>query len=806
MVYPRSGSVLYLSYNQISDNSFLEKLTSLQELDLGYNQISDISFLEKLACLPLLTNLHLSNNPIQDIPKEIIENFNCIQGIRDHFRALKKGMKRNNEAKLILLGNGRVGKTSLVKAMLDREFTEHVSSTDKISLRSWEILDEYGDILKDGPFHINIWDFGGQEIYYTTHKLFLRTKALFLLVWDKETEENSIHDDGYGHTFENFRLLHWIDYIKTAATQSPVIVVQNKVDSREERDSSHEMLLKEHYDPIIDYQYVSAKEQHQKGVPELQKSIHYAYRTIKEIWQPIGIQWLAVKERLLDLPEKRISYREYEEICKDEELEDTEPSTLLKLLHDTGFLYYLKEVEDRQIILDQKWAIDSVYAIFERSNKCYNILCKKNLHGFELVDLDILVWGKDYSEDEQKALLRFMVSAEVCFEYTEGVYIAPQLLSKKFPQRVYQREEWKNPIDPAIKFKYKFLHHAIIERFIVRTGLMVREEDPAIWRNGIAIYDPVCSTDALVEAFPEKEEIQVLTRGNNPYILLKKVIDELTDLHNDYDPEVFYSTDGGNHFVSKAEIEDKIQSDAKKVKDEDESYIELSPFLPFIEMEKKSFFSDRKVITSSTPFKTAETSTTHKKTLKKTRPSPEKPVIKCFISYAHAYQEYYEVFLEDFDSFTNNLPFGQLDIWSDERIELGENWHESIQEEVAKCDIAILLVSDRFMSSDYIKKEEVEKLFSRKEKSEYLIVPIYFNTCRFYDWPELEKHQLFKPKGANYGCPEKDKNNKFCYAHLVQFDSVKGVKLPNYNSNRLEYMDDLVRKLEAPLKEIVAKK
>ena len=145
--------------------------------------------------------------------------------------------------------------------MLDRDFDENEESTEKVLLRVWAQPDVKTGLLKGEPLQINIWDFGGQEIYYTTHRLFLRTKALFLLVWDKETEESQTHEDGYGHIFENSKLLHWIDYIRTAH-QELVIVVQNKVDDRKDKYTGFEELLLEHYDKVFDFQYVSAKKHH----------------------------------------------------------------------------------------------------------------------------------------------------------------------------------------------------------------------------------------------------------------------------------------------------------------------------------------------------------------------------------------------------------------------------------------------------------------------------------------------------------------------------------------------------------------
>ncbi len=174
-----------------------------------------------------------------------------------------------------------------------------------------------------------------------------------------------------------------------------------------------------------------------------------------------------------------------------------------------------------------------------------------NRHGFTAEDLDRLVWHDSYPLKEQQELLKFMIDTQTCFEFTKGVYIAPQLLSKGRPSQINRRNEWREPQGPAIKFRYPFLHMAIIERFIVQAGRMVREEDPIIWRNGIAIYDATCNIDALVESDLANREIRVLTHGDQPLILIRKIIGELRRLHDEYKPELLFSADGGKHFCSE---------------------------------------------------------------------------------------------------------------------------------------------------------------------------------------------------------------------------------------------------------------
>src|SRR5262249_25160252 len=96
-------------------------------------------------------------------------------------------------------------------------------STHGIQLESWSM--ECGD----QTVQINVWDFGGQDIYRNTHRLFLQTRAVFLIVWDRETEQTpSYQEDAF--TFDHEPLKYWLDYVEDVAPGAEVIVVENKCD------------------------------------------------------------------------------------------------------------------------------------------------------------------------------------------------------------------------------------------------------------------------------------------------------------------------------------------------------------------------------------------------------------------------------------------------------------------------------------------------------------------------------------------------------------------------------------------------
>ena len=777
---------LILNYTQITDLSPPEKLINLRSLRLTALEQHNIRFPLSIARLPNLKSLVLYQSDFQNLPTALTDQIsNCLQDLRNYVACLQNEdfPPPYRQAKIILLGNGRVGKTSLVKALCDQEFDIEERSTDQITVRDWKLYGVKPELLQDRPLNVKIWDFGGQDIYMTTHRLFLRTTAVFLLVWDSETENSKDHEDGHGLTFENYRLEHWVDYLKTVS-KGPVIVVQNKVDVPVQRYAGYEELLKKQYASIRHpHQYVSAKQDHKTGLPKLRNEIVAACNTLPDIGKPFPKSWQEVKDHLQQITDPKIDKIRYLEICKDFGLNESMAETLLTFLHNSGDLYYLQNTEPEQIILDQQWAIDAVYAIFNRKNKCYQRLQQSRSQYFTRKDLADYVWNeKGYSKEEQNKFIQFMISTKTCFEYSNGTYVAPQLLSPDRPQKLSQRAEWKNPNGPALSFRFNFLHQGIIETFIVRAGRMVNQDDPILWRRGICIYDQQSECDALIEAIPQNKEIRVLTHGHSGTIdFLVRIASEFKNLadYKDYALQLFYSNNGGRDFCFLEDIVKSNKTEAKYVLAETKTNVKLESLLPFA----------RRLSESNENYGLQGAG------LKR---EPMKPEIRCFISYAHAYKDEADIFVNDLRAATKNLKLCHLEIWTDDSIELGSDWDQSIQDEISKCDLAILLISLPFMASQYIEEDEVEKLITRKEAEGVTIIPIYFAPCNFEVWSFLEKHQLFKPKGSDIGRPEFDKCG-FCYCDLIEFEHGQAKS----TTSRDRYMLSFVEKIEPLLKKII---
>jgi internalin A len=237
------------SHTQIIEITPLAALAALQTLDCAWTGVTDLTplasltALKTLSCgycslrhlpatvrdLPHLEYLSLDGCRIPGIPAEVLpqdEFDNCLPAIRAHFRDLEGGTAPASDVKLIVLGNGRVGKTQICRRLRGEPYDADESSTHGILVTSAEL-----DIGEPDQIRLNIWDFGGQDLYHGTHALFLRTSAIFMTVWAPATEDAETHTH-QGIVFRNQRLPYWLAYIRHLSTaDSPVLVVQTRADS-----------------------------------------------------------------------------------------------------------------------------------------------------------------------------------------------------------------------------------------------------------------------------------------------------------------------------------------------------------------------------------------------------------------------------------------------------------------------------------------------------------------------------------------------------------------------------------------------
>ena len=131
---------------------------------------------------------------------------------------------------------------------------------------------------------------------------------------------------------------------------------------------------------------------------------------------------------------------------------------------------------------------------------------------------------------------------------------------------------------------------------------------------------------------------------------------------------------------------------------------------------------------------------------------------RIFVSHSHADTKQKERLLKHLTPLDNAVEF---DVWTDTKIGGGETWEPAIENALSTADVAILLVTADFLSSDFIRHKEVPSVLKHRENGGMRLYPILAKACAWQAVSWLEQTQIrpvaAKPvwrSGGRYGDDE----------------------------------------------------
>lgn len=460
-------------------------LTSLQALDLSNNQLTSVP--EAITLLAGLRVINLRGNDLIAIPEEFLEESRSdAQTILRYYTDwLTKPKRRLSEAKVLLVGEGKVGKTSLVNRMIDNEFHSDEKQTDGILIRQWHAPFEGGDL------RLNVWDFGGQEIQHSTHQFFLSRRSVYVLVLDSRAGEHQS------------RLDYWLRIIGNYGGDSPVIVVLNKADEHALKLDEH--LYQSKFPSIAGFVRASCKTG--QGIDELRSKIVEVAGGLRHVRMDWLQTWFDVRAALENSGRDYLRVERYEEICEDHGITyPSERQQLLRYLHDLGVQLHFEDVAlIGTNILQPEWVTRGVYAIVtDRGVSAANGVLRK-------ADLSRILDGRRYPHDTPMFIVNVMRQFELCVPMGTGSdehWLIPDLLSPSQPGDLV----WDEGDSLGFQYRYEVLPGSVMSRFIANTWPMVHKD--IAWRNGIALSYQNGLNPALVKADPEAGVIAIWVTGN----------------------------------------------------------------------------------------------------------------------------------------------------------------------------------------------------------------------------------------------------------------------------------------------------
>ena len=141
------------------------------------------------------------------------------------------GEGKSNKLKMVLVGLAEAGKTTIVRHFTGKPVPNLFDRTVGVEITpDWRPLD-------GGPLQVNIWDFAGQGVYYSSHQLFLTKGSMFLLVVDLFAFTNEFKHGLDNFTDRNDRIYWWLEMLSMRVPGAAVVLVGTHADLLKSADA-----------------------------------------------------------------------------------------------------------------------------------------------------------------------------------------------------------------------------------------------------------------------------------------------------------------------------------------------------------------------------------------------------------------------------------------------------------------------------------------------------------------------------------------------------------------------------------------
>ena len=511
------------------------QLTKLQTLNLENNQLTrlppEISQLTKLQTLILENNqlttlprqltdllssglsLRASGNPLGEPFPELLQRGK--EALATYLRSLDDAVEQY-EAKILLVGEGNVGKTSLSAALARAPFVEGRPTTHGIEIHPLRLRHPDRDV----DMTVRAWDFGGQEVYRVTHQFFFSRRALYLVVWNAREGQEQNEVEG------------WLRRIRLRVNrEARILVVATHCDER--RPELDYPQLERSFPGLLAGRY-EVDNRTGQGIAELGEAIAVEAAHLPQMGQLISPRWVAARDATLALAktEPQIPYDRFSGICHDHHVNGDEIVTLAELMHDLGQIVYYGDDDGLRdfVVLNPEWLTKAISYVLEDepTRRSGGILDHRRLSQ---------IWegrpdGPAYAARYHPYFLRLMEKFEVSYRLEDDPYrsLVAQLVPYDRPVLPWDTDMSGPAGTRSLALVCQLSEPApgLIAWLTVRHH---RASTGKHWRNGVFLRHPInaYASEALIE-LRAPDQLAVEVRAPSPDFFFNVLRDSIEDL------------------------------------------------------------------------------------------------------------------------------------------------------------------------------------------------------------------------------------------------------------------------------------
>ncbi len=363
--------------------------------------------------------------------------------IKDQIYQMRLDSGGKYRFKFVVLGDHKVGKTSIVRRFVENKFSEDYRATIGLNILT-HTIEFYGNEI-----HFSLWDVGAQEYFKRFRKTYYQGAQAAFIVYDLTNKDSFINIEKWFFELKKF----------IGEKQIPIVIVGNKLDLENERIVDYQSAINKIDDlsqktlkgglsyietsaltgdnvedafSLISYHYITKskeKEEHilksdimkqLNSILEKNKNLTITFITENALWSP-GFQIL----------------NEVNELCECEKTKDAKEERVYEYSNGLvikNFLYDKFDVSDS----------DCVFIIFDGRNKngiesewrniILNIIAQLEQNKFALIGVRIAKetdWSKfmedldinDYLEKKLVSVLFFKLGSEYRLEIYDQLQI-----------------------------------------------------------------------------------------------------------------------------------------------------------------------------------------------------------------------------------------------------------------------------------------------------------------------------------------------------------------------------------------------
>lgn len=493
---------LYLQKNQLAEIVFEGRHPALNLLDASENKLTKFTLppgASKLGYLYLNGNDALTSPPV-DIVKQ------GSQAVLNWFAAEKEALQ---EIKVLLVGEAKAGKTSILRRLKNNEYNPDEEQTDGIIIEAFdfEALPTFSRQAGLNGITAYFWDFGGQEIMNSTHQFFMTKRSIYLLILEarKDAEVDQ-------------QVRKWLKRIQTFGANSPVIVVTNKIELNRAFGLNQYNLTKEFPQIKAFINLSCAKEENIDGLRGLLET----FIPQAELFDTqIDERWIEIKEDLQEITQENhyLDHSGFQAVCEKHGLDDAEEQKqAIIFLNDLGILLHFDELNLAEYyVLDPYWVTSGVYRIVTSE------LAGEQKGRVRLDQLNYIVNQeprkvREYRSEKQKphrySPSELLFLADIMAQFKLSFYIdnrktllIPDLLDPQTPAR---ESEWFLNATEKLRlvYKYDYLPSSVLPRCMVE----MQKDIEKAWRTG-AILQGKGNTPGRAMITASENKVDIIVTG-----------------------------------------------------------------------------------------------------------------------------------------------------------------------------------------------------------------------------------------------------------------------------------------------------